>query len=428
MRYFFNAIIDTKRKFPQLLPLVYQIMDENGWEEKRRLFFLDQLSETENVDRMPHSMMNKAFPMMRNFWAPQVEEDGVVKERYGHFSNFPDVVDGVPVFPPSDEITREVLCQIGAKIPNPYSFWQTFLALDGVGFYPDSNLEPILDWRSVQRHPDQRHIPASVWEENFFGIDEEFYQGNLIAVWRGSDWKSSILVRIELTEAHPRAEAIEVVRKFREAFEPPRPSYTKFFTIAVPSGEQREALQKKKAVFQAWLNDWHTQTIARIRGSVDKLRETLSEDGKELDERTIKKRFAKKATLQRHELLTWDDYGWCKRVEHNFWFYAYLNLHQTDADGYYFPDDAYNCLRLRCFGENFNVEAQVEMNKLMKDSWKVMSHLLPDAYAQYVLYFEKEAVPKLAEVFGDTSPVFYQESFTWDWRWKDGILVGGRRG
>lgn len=413
MRRFLNAMIEVKQKFPEILPLVYRIMQENQWEEKRRLFFLEDVNDAKTESRTPHAMMCRAFPQLMSYWHPTEKSEKYEEKWYGYFSNFPEFIDGNAVFmTEKEEITRGLLESIAAKIPKPYSFFQTDIALDGISWYKDCNTTPALDWQAGKIH-------ASA-----FFFHAMFYQSNSVFLEKRFDMKAALRIRIELTRENPRKKALEIVEKFQAVFGTPKQTYTKIYTISVSPWENREWLLHRTNQMQEWYNEWCRITVATLQEFAERKKQSIQIDAAAPDIKNLKKHFCQEQRLTRHEIRNWDDYGWCRRLAHNFWIYVELVAAPVEPDSFSFEHDLNNYMRIYCYGDNFHLYDHLDMRSFVKAPWNVMGNIVFNGYALYIKLFEEEVVPKLAELFGDTGEEFYQESYEMDVYWQQNLLGG----
>ena len=420
MRRFLNAMIEVKQKFSDILPMVYKIMQENQWMEERRLFFMQDINEAKSENRTPHAMMCKAFPQVASFWHSKGDENH--KEEY--FSNFPGFVDGKVVFMPEDEeITRDFLEGIAGKIPKPCSFYQTNIALDGIGWYPDSNTIPAIDWQEARLYPDEQFLPGELYTTAFF-YHAMFYQSNSVFLAKRFDMKPELRIRIELTEEHPRSQALAIVEKFQEVFGTPKQTYTKIYTISISPWEERNHLLKRTDQMQEWYNQWCESAISRVKEAMERKMDTVKEDTRVPNIKTLQRKFLREQHFLRHDIRPWDGYGWCRQLDHNYWMYMELGITPTEPDDYHFKDNLNNYMRLYCYGDKFHLYDHINMRSFINAPWNIMGKLGLEGYALYLKFFEDEVVPKLAEFFGDTDQAFYQESYEMDLYWQQNLLGG----
>ena len=346
MRRFLNAVIEVKQKVPEILPMIYKVMNENQWVEERRLFFMEDINDVKSENRTPHAMLTKAFPELENYWHVSEKSNEQEGKWFGHFSNFPGFMNGQVVFMPEDNaVTRELLAGVGERIPRPCAFYQTAIALDGIRWYEDSNTAPEIDWQELRCYPDGNFMPG---EQNtyafFFGT--RFYQSNCILVDKRFDLRPAFIIRIELTEKHPRKEALAIVEKFAKAFGTTEKTYKKIYTISVSPWEEKEQLLNRQEKMQTWYNQWCEKTLSKLKKYGEDRVEFNTKERKTPTIQTLQKRLLKECGLFRHEIRPWDGYGWCKQVRHHFWLYVELVAEPTEPEHYNFEHKLNNYMRI----------------------------------------------------------------------------------
>ena len=420
MRHFLNAYIEVNQKVPDILPMVYKIMEEHGWEEERRLFFLEDINDLEEENRTSHAMLRKAFPELTKYWHTL---DSKWKWQ-GYFNNFPGYIDGKVVFMPEDKaVTRGFLADVASKIPRPCTFYQASLVLDGIRWFEDCNTEPEMDWRATRHYPNGNINPGEMIID-YFQDDTMFYQSNCILLDKLFDMRPALIIRIELTKEHSREEALGIVKKFQAVFGTPDKTYTKIFTISVSPWEGQEQLQKCQEGMQKWYNRWCEKTMSQLREKVKNRLTVVQVEKKTTTIPTLQKRVVKALGLGRYEIRPWDDRGWGRRLDHNFWLYVEIFAKPAEPGYYDYEIGISNCLRIYCYGDNFNLFDEIHMRDLVKAPWNVMAGIAFECYEEYLKQFEEDVVPKLAEVFGNTDNAFYQESYEFDHYWQDNLLGG----
>lgn len=418
MRLFVNAVFDLKTKYGDIASNVLALMEKNDWENKRALFLLDDsANDAKTESRTPHAMLCKAFPQLIPYWhnceAYLKEYGESIKRKTEVFCNFPGIVSGKIQYVPDDEkINNDLLVQIAGKIPRPYSFFGAIIAFDGIAWYGDSNTTPSFEWKETEFYPNGNILPGYIWETSELPPCI-FYQSNGVFLSKTFDEKPEMAVRIELTDAHDREDARDIIRKFEEVFG----KVTKVYTVAVPDADAKEEIklryQKMQQEFSVWCQNALTDCKSYIQPIVEKTR--VSEE-KEVSLATKQKRFIKEAGLMRHDIRRWDDYGWYKRMAHNYWVYVeIMDFSKNRSKNRYI-------MRIHCYGSNFNLYDEVNLQSFVDEENELAVKVMYEGFSYYFKRFEEEVIPMLEKNFGETHQAFYQESYEFDWYWYQSIM------
>lgn len=418
MRLFVNAVFDLKTKYGDILADVLELMGKNNWENERALFHLDDsANDAKTESRTPHAMLCKAFPQMIPYWhnyEAYVREYGeTVNRKPEMFCNFPGIVNGKIRYMPEDEqITNDLLVQIAKKIPRPYSFYQTITAFDGIHWYGDSNTTPAFDWKETEYYPNGNILYGYIW-----GVSAippcVFYQSNGVFLSKMFDEKPEMSVRIELTDTHNREDAWGIIRKFEEVFG----KVTKVYTVAIPAADAKEDLKLRYEKMQQEFNVWCQNTLKGCKNYMQPFveRAHLGEE-KEVSQVAKQKHFIKDTGLKRHEIRRWDDYGWYKRMAHNYW--VYVEIMDFSRNGSKNP----YIMRIHCHGSNFNLFDEINLQSLVDEENELAVKVMYEGFAYYFKRFEEEVIPILEKNFGETHQAFYQESYEFDSYWYQSIM------
>ncbi len=418
MRLFVNAVFDLKTKYGDIASNVLVLMEKNDWENKRALFLLDDsANDAKTESRTPHAMLCKAFPQLIPYWhnceAYLKEYGESVKRKTEVFCNFPGIVNGKIQYVPDDEkINNDLLVQIAGKIPRPYSFFGAIIAFDGIGWYEDSNTTPSFEWKETEFYPNGNILPGYIWETSELPPCI-FYQSNGVFLSKTFDEKPEMAVRIELTDAHDREDARDIIRKFEEVFG----KVTKVYTVAVPDADAKEDIkqryEKMQQEFNVWCQNVLTDCKSYIQPIVEKTR--VSEE-KKVSLATKQKRFIKEAGLMRHDIRRWDDYGWYKRMAHNYWVYVeIMDFSKNRSKNRYI-------MRIHCYGSNFNLYDEVNLHSFVDEENELAVKVMYEGFSYYFKRFEEEVIPMLEKNFCETHQAFYQESYEFDWYWYQSIM------
>lgn len=421
MRLFVNAVFDLKTKYGDIASNVLALMEKNDWENKRALFLLDDsANDAKTESRTPHAMLCKAFPQLIPYWH---DNDAYFRE-YGEavgsasikpamFCNFPGIVNGKIQYMPDDEkITNDLLVQIAGKIPRTYSFFGAIIAFDGIGWYGDSNTTPSFEWKETEFYPNGNILPGYIWETSELPPCI-FYQSNGVFLSKTFDEKPEMAVRIELTDAHDREDARDIIRKFEEVFG----KVTKVYTVAVPDADAKEDIKQRYEKMQQEFNVWCQNALADCKSYIQPIVEkTRVSEEKEVSLATKQKRFIKEAGLMRHDIRRWDDYGWYKRMAHNYWVYVeIMDFSKNRSKNRYI-------MRIHCYGSNFNLYDEVNLQSFVDEENELAVKVMYEGFSYYFKRFEEEVIPMLEKNFGETHQAFYQESYEFDWYWYQSIM------
>lgn len=421
MRLFVNAVFDLKTKYGDILADVSELMGKNSWENERTLFQLDDsVNDAKTESRTPHAMLCKAFPQMLPYWH---DYEDYVRE-YGElvnikpikpemFCNFPGIVNGEIRYMTDDEqITNALMIQIAKKIPKPYSFYQAIIAFGGIRWYDDSNTTPTIDWKETEHYPNGNILSGYIWEMGAIPLCI-FYQSNGVFLSKMFDEKPEMSIRIELTDIHDRKDAWGIIRKFEEVFG----KVTKVYTVAIPDADAKEDLKLRYEKMQKEFNGWCQNTLKDCKKYIESCVEKvhLGEE-KEVSQVAKQKHFIRETGLKRHEIRRWDDYGWYKRMSHNY--RAYVEIMDFSRNGLKNP---YR-MRIHCHGSNFNLFDEVNLQSFFDKENELAIKVMYEGFAYYFKRFEEETIPMLEKNFGETHQAFYQESYEFDWYWYQSIM------
>ncbi len=425
MRMFFNAIFDFRPKdkaFVTVPPILREVLNENSWVSKRLLFDLYDINEASGEGHTPHAKLMKRIPQLRPYWHNTSERFAAMNQRsgiypeladkpfppirphgYGFFSNFPGRKEGAAVFWPDDpSIDMDVLEKICAAIPRPCSFYSAIAVWDAIAWYPDSNLTPAL--RYVQCRNNLEDFGPGEWaEQHDFYECCVGYQSNCLLLSYEFNTGPELEIRIELTDQHPMDEALAIVECFARRLGRP----VKQCVRAVWPWEMRKEFTDKLASMRPRLERWRKTGMAELADLYRRAQKNPPENP--VSSKTLAKRFVKHNGFARHDLCRWDDYGWCKRLPHGYWLYLTMAINPTAR--YAVPVN----IRLICYGVNFRAEYGCSLHDdLGKPADAPADEAAFQVFQAVLDRFQKEMIPQLAEVFGETPETFYQHSHVYE--------------
>lgn len=410
MRLFLNAIFDLgklKIPFSQVLPLVRRILSEHNWSTERILFHLEDINDASQESQTAHQKMAKAFPQLAPYWnssfaarKSQLINSRAQPHQFSYFSNFPGRKEGNVVFAPEDTQVTDVLLEaVCAKIPKPYSFYGAVMVLDGIHWFPDTNVLPAMDWNIYGKTEEENWDPGD-WPLGLdFSETIPFYQCNGIVISKRFDMTPELDLRVELTESHDREEACRIVACFAEVLGMPGKQCVR----AVHPWEEREEHHLRILQMQAFYDTWIRKVREDLQAEENSFltqypRETKGSAGR----KTLQNRFLKANGFQRHALRRWDDRGWYKRLAHHFWLHVTIEFHSGGR--------SQDTLGIVCYGCNFQLRSGIHMQAHPSLEENPSGLLTFHCFQLFLSRFEAEAVPELAKIFGDMPKAFYQDS------------------
>lgn len=421
MRMFLNAIFDFKPKdkaFVTIPPILREILAESSWVPKRFLFDLYDINEASAEGHTPHAKLMKKFPQLRPYWHSTSDRFAAMNQwspiypdhandpipptsphGYGFFSNFPGRKDGEAVFCPDDPaIDMDVLEGICATIPRPCSFYSAIAVWDAISWYQDSDLTPAL--RYIQwRHGMEDFEPGDWADQHEFYECCVGYQSNCVLLSSKYGTGPELDVRVEITDQHPMEDALAIVERFAHRLGKP----AKQCVRAVWPWEMRHEIADKLAYMRPRFEDWRKSGMTELAAIYHRAQENPPD--KPVSAKTLVKRFVERNGFVRHDLCRWDDYGWCKRLPHGYWLHFGLSVNPTAR--YRGPVD----IGLICYGTNFRTRYGCSLHTDLGAPRNAPADEAAFQVFQAVLdRFQKEMVPKLFDVFGDTPETFYQHS------------------
>lgn len=417
MRMFFNAIYDLgkpKQQFSQILPAVRRIMEENRWSSLRLLFHFDDINDASKESQTTHQKMINTFPQMKPYWQSSfnwhMSRRSSAKEsphQFSFFSNFPGRANGRPVFAPEDEaLTEDLLEEICGKIPRPYSLYSAVVILDGINWYGDSDLSPAMHWDVCRNKEDQDWLPGH-WPGGLALFETvPFYQCNGVVFSKDFETSPELDIRIELTASHDINAARKIAQQFAAVFGPP----TKQCVRAIHPWGEREAYRARIREMQEFYTVWINKLKMEIRGKQERLNPITFSTEKHLSRKTRQKQFLKVNGLDRHALRRWDDYGWCKVLDHHYCLHIDLDINPEAKDAGS-PRQRTNAIGLVCYGSNFTLRSGISVEDFPAPEGDPAGVFAFSCFQLFLDRFVSEVVPKLAAIFGDTPKEFAQDSY-----------------
>ncbi len=417
---FLNVIFDIKQKFSTVLPIVLDVLQEKNWENERVLFHFADVNDAETERRTVHAKLCKAFPQMVPYWKSGLEEHKRVHlncdcypHQFSYFSNFPSRVGGECVLKAVDkQINNNLILQISKKIPNPYSLYGAVIVLDGINWNTDNDQLPVWDWRYDLNEYDTKITDN---QEQEYGMNMSYYpacseyQNNSIILSKVFDTKPELELRIKLTPSHNQIEVERIVSVFAQHFGTPEKKYV---TIVPSIKEKKEYClnqNKMKEIYKKWRTQMEEElncVVLQMKNDLEGMSETQRR--KNVSRKTIQKHFLEKNGLKRHKIHRWDDHGWYKILPHNYWMYVEMYIQPKPQDTGYKNE---SWIEVVCYGMNFDLHDRIVINNFASQFGDVAAIITFEKFQRFFNKFEKEVIPKLAEIFGDTQSEFYQESY-----------------